>query len=160
VKTRGVRGELLADGFGQQPERFSRLTRVMLFRGDQAAGEFVVDSVLPYRGRWIVKLHGVDDMTRAEELRGCDMCVPAAERPPVAGGEYYLPDLIGCRLVDTASGEELGTVEAWQEYGGTPVLVAGTLEVPFARTICVKIDLAARKIFVDLPEGLKDLNSR
>ncbi|MCC7154443.1 MAG: 16S rRNA processing protein RimM [Bryobacterales bacterium] len=160
MKARGIRGELLAEGFGQQPERFARLANVMLFRGEAPEGEFVVESVLPYRGRWIVKLRGVDDMTRAGQLRGCEMCVPSAERSEPAGGEFYLPDLIGCRVVDAASGEELGTVEAWQEYGGTPVLVAGTLEIPFARTICVNVDLAARKILVDLPAGLKELNSR
>lgn len=132
----------------------------MLFRGETPEGEFVVESVLPYRGRWIVKLRGVGDRTRAEQLRGCEMCVPAEERPLAAGGEFYLPDLIGCQVVDAGSGEELGTVEAWQDYGGTPVLVAGTLEIPFARTICVEVDLTARKILVDLPEGLKELNSR
>lgn len=160
AKTRGVRGELLADGFGQDAERFSKLSRVTLFRGDEAIGEFRLMSAAPYRGRWIVKLAGVDDMDRAGEFRGCEICVPLAERPPVEPGEYYLPDLIGCRLVDRATGEVLGVVDSWQEYGGGTVLVSGTLEVPFARAICVEIDIEGRRIAVDLPEGLKDLNKR
>jgi len=34
----------------------------------------------------------------------------------------------------------------------------GELLIPFARAICVEIDVAARRIVVDLPAGLKDLN--
>lgn len=155
-----MRGELLAEGFGQDAERFSKLGKVTLFRGDELVGEFVVVSTVPYRERWIVKLAGVDDMDRADELRGCEMCVPLAERPPVEPGGYYLPDLIGCQLIDRATGEALGAVDLWQEYGGGTVLVSGTLEVPFARAICVEIDVEGRRIVVDLPEGLKDLNKR
>ena len=133
---------------------------MVLFRGDQSAGEFTVDSAVPYRGRWIVKLRSIDDMTSAEALRGCELCVPLSERPPASPGDFYLPDLLGCRLVERKTGEVLGLVESWQEYGGAPVLVSGSLEIPFARSICVDIDLAGRTITVDLPEGLKDLNSR
>jgi ribosomal 30S subunit maturation factor RimM len=36
--------------------------------------------------------------------------------------------------------------------------VDGGLLIPFARSICKQIDPAARRIAVELPEGLKDLN--
>jgi hypothetical protein len=45
---------------------------------------------------------------------------------------------------------------------GTPVLEIetpdGELLVPLAQEICTKIDTAARRIEVILPEGLRDLN--
>ena len=34
----------------------------------------------------------------------------------------------------------------------------GEILVPFARSICVSIDPAAKRIIVELPEGLEDLN--
>ena len=34
----------------------------------------------------------------------------------------------------------------------------GGLLIPFARAICVEIDTQAKRILVNLPEGLKDLN--
>jgi ribosomal 30S subunit maturation factor RimM len=37
-------------------------------------------------------------------------------------------------------------------------VVGEDLMIPFARAICVEIDPAARRIAVELPEGLKDLN--
>jgi ribosomal 30S subunit maturation factor RimM len=60
----------------------------------------------------------------------------------------------------------LGTVSDVQfpgeEMAGTPVLAVetsqGELLIPLAEDICTKIDPAARRIEVVLPEGLRDLN--
>ena len=38
------------------------------------------------------------------------------------------------------------------------LVVDGEWSIPFARSLCVEIDPVARRIAVDLPEGLKDLN--
>ena len=42
--------------------------------------------------------------------------------------------------------------------GPNGVLVVGNLLIPFTRAICVEIEPARRRIAVELPEGLKDLN--
>ena len=56
-------------------------------------------------------------------------------------------------------GKEFGTVTAWRDYGGGGILeVAGRLMIPFAKSICVGIDVAAKRIRVNLPDGLLDLN--
>lgn len=45
------------------------------------------------------------------------------------------------------------------EYGGTPLLeLESGLLIPFARAICTEIDPQGRRIVVQLPEGLKDVN--
>jgi ribosomal 30S subunit maturation factor RimM len=49
----------------------------------------------------------------------------------------------------------------WQQYGGPPLMEL-TVEgrevlIPFVSSICRRVDLAARNITVDLPEGLLDL---
>jgi ribosomal 30S subunit maturation factor RimM len=48
------------------------------------------------------------------------------------------------------------------EISGTPNLVVdtarGELLIPLAQEICVDVDLAARRIVVVLPEGLRELN--
>ena len=78
---------------------------------------------------------------------------------PLDPGEFFQSDLIGCEVVDRRSGESLGRVSAWQDGGGAGLLeLAGGLLIPFARSICVEIDPARRRIAVDLPEGLTDVN--
>jgi ribosomal 30S subunit maturation factor RimM len=53
----------------------------------------------------------------------------------------------------------LGRVSGWEDSGGPGLLVVeGSLLIPFARAICVEIYPEAKRIAVELPEGLKDLN--
>jgi 16S rRNA processing protein RimM len=85
--------------------------------------------------------------------------IPLAERTELAPGEFFQSDLVGCEVVDRKSGERVGRVEAWQDGGGSGLLVVeGGLLIPFARSICVEIDVQARRIVVELPEGLRELN--
>jgi 16S rRNA processing protein RimM len=101
----------------------------------------------------------VDTISDAELLYGCEVRIPASERTALDKGEYFQSDLIGCEVVDRRTGDSIGHVTAWDDGGGSGLLVVDdTLLVPFARSICVEIDPAAKRIAVDLPDGLKDLN--
>lgn len=114
-------------------------------------------------GREIIfKFKGVDTISDAERLAGADVSIPFDQRQAPPQGEYYQSDLLGCEVFDPA-GRHLGAVAAWQETAGTPLLEVRTPDhkeilIPFAKSICTKIDLAHRRIEVTLPEGLEDLN--
>jgi 16S rRNA processing protein RimM len=155
-RPRGNRGEVTAVPLSSKPERFGNLREVYLFGAGQ---RFEVESTWEHDGRLIFKFSGVDTITDAESLRGAEVRVPRAERVALEPGEYFESDLVGCEVVDTRSGQPLGVVTGWQDTGGPGLLEVGeTLLIPFARSICVEIDTAGRRIAVDLPEGLKDLN--
>jgi ribosomal 30S subunit maturation factor RimM len=73
--------------------------------------------------------------------------------------EFFLSDLVGCEVVERTTGEPLGQVTGFDDGGPSGLLHVGKdLLIPFARSICVAIDTAARRIEVELPEGLRDLN--
>ena len=110
----------------------------------------------------ILKFKGVDSISDAERLAGAEVAIPLEQRAPAPEGEYYQTDLLGCEVFD-ATGRRLGTVEAFEETGGTPLIKVTTeahkeMLIPFAKSICTKIDVAQRRIEVALPEGLEDLN--
>ena len=160
-RVRGIRGELAAIPLSNDSERFLHLNRVFLFHGTAEEGApYDVESVWFHGAAPIFKFRGVDSISDAEPLRGAEVRLPIAERRQIAPGEYFESDLIGCEVIEEATGESLGRVTGLQESGGPGLLEVGdTLLVPFARAICVSIDPAARRIVVRLPEGLKDLNS-
>jgi 16S rRNA processing protein RimM len=107
----------------------------------------------------IFKFRGVDSISDAEPLAGAEVRVPLSERAPLEPGEFFQSDLVGCEVVDRRTGESLGRVSGWEESGGPGLLVVeGGLLIPFARAICVEIHTEARRIAVELPEGLKELN--
>ena len=80
-------------------------------------------------------------------------------------GKYYVTDLIGCDVWQAEA--RLGAVRDVQFTGeeapGTPLLVVETLQgellIPLAEEICRRLDVAARRIEVVLPEGLRELNA-
>ena len=118
-----------------------------------------MESAWFHEGTLILKFQGVDSISEAEKLSGAEVRIPASQRAPLEPGEYFQTDLIGCDVIDSQSGSSLGRVTSWDDSGGPGLLVVeGGLMIPFARSICIEIDPAARRILVALPEGLKDLN--
>lgn len=167
-RSRGNRGEITALPLSGKPERYQALEEVYLFgtgagsgsgaRGD--SGErYEVESTWFHNATLIFKFRGVDTISDAQRLSGAEVRVPLGQRTPLEPGEFFQSDLVGCQVVDRRTGQPLGTVTAWEDSGGSGLLVVdGGLLIPFARSICVEIDPAAGRIAVELPEGLKELN--
>jgi len=106
----------------------------------------------------IFKFQGVDTISDAEKLAGAEVSIPFEQRATLSEDEVYQSDLVGCEVFD-AAGRSLGVVSDFQETGGTPLLQVGNdLLIPFAKEICTKVDLENKRITVNLPDGLLDLN--
>jgi 16S rRNA processing protein RimM len=144
-------GILLSD----HPERFQEDLEVHV-----GGVPYVLERVWYHKNQPIFKFRGVDSIGAAEALAGQDVCVPENERFKLPEGEYYYSDLAGCSVFDARAAEAIGTVTGWQNVGG-PVLLevnGGEILIPFARAMFQSIDIENRRIVVELPEGLKDLN--
>jgi 16S rRNA processing protein RimM len=112
-------------------------------------------------GRLILKLAGIDTISQVERLVGAELSVSEEQLPPAEEGLFYTFQLKGCEVV-SVGGESLGTVTEVLDSGGTYILKVdgedGEILVPFAQSYLRKVDLGQRRIEVDLPEGLADLN--
>jgi len=158
-KTRGNRGEITALPLSDRPERYQQLDRVYLSSGGSPLLR-QVERAWFHSGTLIFKFRGVDTISDAELLAGMEVRIPLAERTAIGAGEFFQSDLVGCEVVDRTTGIGLGCVKAWQDGGGCGLLVVeGGMLIPFARSICVEIDVRARRIAVELPEGLRELNA-
>jgi len=155
-KPRGNRGELTAFSLSSKQERFESLERVYLSGHDFP---FPVEEIWAHKGALVFKLGGIDSISDAEKYHGCEVRVPIAERAELESGEYYHSDLLGCQVIDRATGGAIGAVTALQDAGGGGLLVVdGDILIPFATGLCKVIDIPNRRIEVELPEGLLDLN--
>lgn len=161
TRARGIRGEISGDGFGCDPERFDGLDKVYLFAPDEKVRSTAeVEEVWEHQGFLVFKFRGIDTRTEAEKLQGWEVRIPMEQRRPAPEGEYFQSDLVGCEVVER-NGRVLGNVTGWRDFGGPGLLAVeyegSELLIPFAKAICTDIDLEARRITVDLPEGLTDL---
>jgi 16S rRNA processing protein RimM len=122
-----------------------------------------LSSARVHKGRPIVGIEGVDTMNDAEALAGLELRVPPEALEPLPPGVFYRHDLVGCR-VETAGGEAVGEVTAVEGEMVSSRLVVrspdGDVLIPLVETICVSVDPTARRIVVDPPEGLLDVNRR
>lgn len=167
----GRRGEVAAEILTDFPERLSEKHIVWLSFGNAALRRLEVSSCRIHLGQAIFHFQGINTISEAETLRGAEVQIPIGERVPAGEGRYYITDLVGCEIWEPNATYSLGIVEQVQRateepQGGAPdaaILVvrtpAGELLIPLAAEICTKIDTAARRIEVRLPEGLRELNA-
>ncbi|MGA8026254.1 MAG: ribosome maturation factor RimM [Bryobacteraceae bacterium] len=161
LRPRGIRGELIAKSQTGIPGRLESLRRAQARLADGSDVPIQILEAWEHKDDWVLKLAGVDSIDAAEPFRRADIWVPLSDRATLSGDEYFRSDLVGCRLIEAATGKCLGTVEGWQEYNGPPLMevkVGGREAlIPFVKGIYRQVDLVARTITVDLPEGLLEL---
>src|SRR5580700_6618284 len=89
-RARGIRGEVTDISFSK-PERYQDLREVFLY----PEGSWrEVESAWFHDNRLILKFRGVDSMSDAELLNGCEVRVPRGDRVRLEPGEYFESDLI------------------------------------------------------------------
>lgn len=158
VRPQGHRGQVVVASetdFGE--ERF-REGAVLYVLREEKVETFRVTASREHQGRWVVGFDRVTTMNEAETLRDYELRIPESELQPLDAGRFYVHDLVGCR-VETVAGVEVGRVESVHLGGpGAPILEvkgpAGESLVPFIDAICRRVDIAARVIVIEPPEGL------
>ena len=137
--------------------------RVILSGARIAEREAEIDFFRRQHGHCVVKFQGIDGISEAEKYIGAEIRIPAGDLPEPEEGSYYTFDLKGCQVF-AAGGDYIGIVTDVLDSGGNRILKVDREEeetlIPFAESYLKSIDLDQRRIEVDLPEGLRDLNKR
>ncbi len=159
VKTKGLKGEIVADLLTDFPERFEGLSQLYAISPD-GLKRVELESYSIQRGRLVLKLAGYDTVEMAQTLVGCDFAVTEAERFPLPEDQFYDWELQGC-VVETIAGRRLGKVGSVMRTGGVPLLRVerdhGESLIPLAESIVRKIDREHKRILIDPPDGLLEL---
>ncbi len=143
-------------------DRFQVGAELLVRRGGRVE-RMRVTAMRLHLGRPIIALDRIGTMNDAETMAGVEFRVRVDDLEELPDGMFYRHDLVGCR-VETTGGGAIGVVASVEgELGASRLVVKapfGEVLVPLARAICVTIDIAARRIVVDPPEGLLELNRR
>jgi 16S rRNA processing protein RimM len=157
----GTHGELRVRWLGDGPGNLMRAKRIALGRevGDPGSRWYEVERAAPGRDKEIrVSLKGVGTRDGAEALAGLLAMVETADLEPLPPGEHYWVEWIGC-TVFASDGRTLGTVRELWDAGAHDVLVVEDhkgreLLLPVAQALLREVDVAARRIVIEVPEGL------
>ena len=161
VRTRGLKGELVAELLTDFPERFESVTTLLGVSPDGHRQELELEEYWFQNDRVILKFKDYDTVDSANTLIGFQVGVPESEQVELATGEFYEWQLVGC-AVENTHGETVGTVREVMRTGGVELLVVedggqGEHLIPMAGDIVVKVDIPGKKILIDPPEGLLEL---
>jgi 16S rRNA processing protein RimM len=164
VKTQGRRGEVAGEILTDVPDRFAVGMKLLaLPRNAESRRELEVEELWPHKGLLVLKFAGVDSISEAETLIGCELQIPRNQRSELQPGWNYVSDLVGCAVLD--QGREIGRLEDVQFGAGeAPLLIVRdaarrALEVPFAEAYLERVDVDRKQILMKLPEGLLDVNA-
>jgi 16S rRNA processing protein RimM len=162
VKTQGRRGEVAVELHSDVPGRLHQGLRLFALAESGSRRELQIEDAWPHKDFVVLKLAGIDSISEAEPLIGCELQVPRSERAQLREGAAYVSDLVGCTLAD--DGKEVGVVSDVRFGAGeAPLLVVGSgkseVEIPFAQEFLARVDIETKRIEMNLPEGLLDVNA-
>jgi 16S rRNA processing protein RimM len=162
LKTQGRRGEVAVEVHSNVPDRFVEGLKLQALAEDGSRRELQVEAVWPHKGHLVLKFAGVDSISEAEALAGCDLQLPRNQRAQLESGWRYVSDLIGCAVFD--GDQQIGEIEDVRFGAGeAPLLMvkAGSreYEIPFAEAYLTSTDLERKKICMKLPEGMLEVNA-
>jgi len=152
----GVQGEVRLKSFCADPTAIADYGPLFTEDGTQF---YQIKLTRAVSGGLGARITGVATKEQADALRGVSLYVDRAKLPKLPDDEFYHTDLIGLAAHDTG-GALVGTVQAVHNHGAGDLLeIAGAglktaLLLPFTRAVVPTVDLAAKRIVVDLPEGL------
>jgi 16S rRNA processing protein RimM len=175
MRPQGRRGELLAEPLTDLEEVFSTGRSVLLARRDSEepadeAARVLEDCWSPTgrnAGRIVLKLSGCDSINDAEALAGRTLLISKADMPELDEDTFFVGDLVGCTFFDGET--QVGTIvdvefpvgpDGKRLEDSAPLLVVeltGEEEpalVPFIRAWLNEVDIEARLVKMQLPEGL------
>ena len=163
ARAHGLKGQVIVNLETDFPEaRFQPGAELFVERGGQVE-RLRITTVRFHRERPVIGLSGIESIADAAPLAGLELRVPLDALPALPQGVFYRHDLIGCR-VETAGGGTVGVVtDVEGTMAGSRLVIdgaGGEILIPLASEICREIDPAAKRIVIDPPDGLIDLNRR
>lgn len=152
----GVQGEARIKSFCAEPAAIAGYAPLSSEDGKRL---FELEITRSIPGGFAARLSGVATREEAEALKGFRLYTPRAGLPALPDDEFYHSDLMGLVVVDTG-GAVLGEVRAVHEFGAGDMLeilgpgLKAPVMLPFTKEAVPTVDLAARRVVIDPPEGV------
>jgi 16S rRNA processing protein RimM len=163
ARPHGVRGQVIVNPETDFVDDRFVSGATMWVRSGQGEESLTIASARVQNGRPVIAFEGFSSIEDVERLAGLELRVPEDSLQALAEGMYYQHQLVGC-AVETTDAVRVGEVIRVEGGAGGSLLAVrgaqGEVLIPFAQHICVEIDVVARRIRIDPPDGLLELNEK
>ena len=126
TSTHGVHGEVKVYPTTDDVRRFDYLKDVVL---DTKKGymELQVTGVKYFKNMVILRFKQFDNVDQVIPYKGMDLLVTRENAVPLEEGEYFIVDMVGCKII-TDEGEDFGELVDVMQTGANDVYVVKTHE--------------------------------
>ncbi|MBN2244705.1 MAG: 16S rRNA processing protein RimM [Candidatus Aminicenantes bacterium] len=160
IGSQGNKGELRTKIY-YKPREESFFPQKIFFILNEKESQSRVRSFRINKDFYILKLDTVDTIVQAEQFVGKDIYIPESELEALEEGYYYNYQVIEC-TVFTKDGNIVGTVRDIINIKDNDLLEiereGRVVLIPFSEGICLEVDPEEKRIVIDPPDGLLDLN--
>ena len=161
VKPHGLKGEVQIFIDSDDPQAYQNLELVFVQQGQQLV-PFFIESISIRSEKAIVAFEDICRIEEAAPFKGLKLFLPLAALPELKGDEFYLHELEGYQVIDSASKAVLGKIWNVLEMGSQLTLVlehesGKELLVPYNNEVKKELNKVKRTLTIQLADGLVDL---
>lgn len=161
VNTHGIKGEVRVISQTDFPEeRYQVGETLYLFKEDAAPLKLKIATHRKHKNFELLSFEGYPNINDVEKFRDSLLKVSEEQQGDLAENEFYYREIIGLTVIDENQ-KEIGTISEILSTGANDVWVVkrkGQKDalIPYIESVVQEIDLQAKKVYVEIPEGLLD----
>ena len=162
----GIRGEIYIIVFSGDVSWIHEITELNLKTTTGETNQtFKIKKIKAFKKGFIVSLHNIINRNQAEELKKQEVWIDEKLFISKDGEQPFLNELIDFEVIDTKLGQ-IGQVIQFSSNGQQDLLVLDqavnnqNIEIPFIKQFVINVDYVTKKIMMDLPEGLIQINEK
>ena len=151
VNTHGVRGEVRIQPWADSPRFLASIKKLYI---DKKPVNVI--SARVHKSAVIAALDGVFDLDSAIKLKNKTVSIDR-EEVRLAEGQYFVADLVGLRVIDAATGEDIGVLtEVLTRPANDVYVVKGEREIliPAVAEFLIETNIDAGFVLVRIIEGM------
>lgn len=157
----GIRGEFLFVFYNHDSRVVQKNSPIFISPSTPASSlknelRKILVSNIRYGNKVIAELEGITSRNQVEEMIPFNIYLPRENLPQLEENEVYLNDLLGCRVLNFKTKEQVGVVENFYENGQQVILQVKTakekIEILFIDNFVPVVNVEDGFIEVNLPE--------
>ena len=158
VNTHGIKGEVKVYPWADYPEFLEEFDCFFIQANKMHYKAMYAEEVRCHKNTVLIKFEGIDTVEQARELIGKIVYLDRDEIE-LEEGTYFIEDLIGCRVINDETEEDIGTVQAVDNFGASDVYTILNAEgkefmFPAVDEFLVSTDIDKKEIRIKVIEGM------
>lgn len=162
TSTHGIKGEVKVYPTTDSPQRFKEVKDVII-KAPKGDIQTKIKGVRFFKNLAIVWFACFENPEDASKYIGTDVYIDRKDAQPLEEGEYYIADLIGCKVYDD-QGNFLGTLKDVLQTGANDVYIVESdngdktkeILLPVIKECIKKVDIEKGEITAHIMPGLLD----